>query len=281
MPLHLVPRALTIGFSTQRPAGRVWLAALALLAGCASGPGGPRLTERRELPTVSDQTDLDRRARIRLELAGGYFERGNFSTALDEVKLALQARPDLGEAHNLKGLIYGAMNEPGLAEDSFQRAIQLNGRDADARHNYGWFLCQQRRFADAEQQFAAALAVPGYPGQPRTLMAQGVCQARNGQWAPAEKTLTQAYELDPANPATAVNLAEVLYRRGELERARFYVRRVLAQDPQVGPATLWLALRIENKLGQASQVHSLGQQLKQRFPQAPETLLYDKGRFDE
>jgi hypothetical protein len=51
-----------------------------------------------------------------------------------------------------------------------------------------------------------------------------VCQARAGLWAQAERTLSRSFELDPANPVTAFNLAEVLLRRGELERARFYVR---------------------------------------------------------
>ena len=40
--------------------------------------------------------------------------------------------------------------------------------------------------------------------------------------------MSRAYELDPSNPFTATNLSEVLYRRGEYERARFYVRRVNA-----------------------------------------------------
>jgi type IV pilus assembly protein PilF len=148
-------------------------------------------------------------------------------------------------------------------------------------HNYGWFLCQQRRYADAEAQFNAALAVPNYRDAMRTLLTMGVCQARNNQWAEAEKTLQRSYEMDPTNPTTAMNLAEVLLRRGEYERARFYVRRVNANDELVSAQTLWLAARIENKLGQAAQVKVLGTQLVNRFPQSAEALLYEKGRFDD
>jgi type IV pilus assembly protein PilF len=49
-----------------------------------------------DVKTSSDQTDADRRARVRMELAAGYFTRGQTSTALDEVKLALAARPAVG-----------------------------------------------------------------------------------------------------------------------------------------------------------------------------------------
>ena len=90
-----------------------------------------------------------------------------------------------------------------------------------------------------------------------------------------------ANEPSPANPTTAVNLSEVLYKRGEYERARFYIRRVNTKDELVSAQTLFLAARIERKLGQDAQVQELGAQLRKRFPQAPETLLFEKGKFDE
>jgi type IV pilus assembly protein PilF len=257
-------------------------AALGLLHGCATtGGGASSVRQPGEVQTESDTSDAERRARVRMELAGAYFSRGQWNTALDEVKMALQAKPDMADAYNLRGLIYASMGEPALAEDSFKQALRLNPNDGDAMHNFGWFLCQRRRFADAEVQFNAALAVPNYRESVRTYLAMGACQARNNQLEQAERTLLKSYELDPANPTTALNLAEVLFRRGDFERARFYVRRVNAVEQFVSAQTLWLAARIENKLGQSSQVHILGSQLSNRFPQSAEALLYEKGRFDE
>jgi type IV pilus assembly protein PilF len=250
---------------------------MCVLQGCAAPPPVPKADVR----TESDQTDSDRRSHVRMELASAYFSRGQLKTALDEVKLALQAKPDMADAYNLRGLIYASMGESGLAEESFRRALQINPTDADTMHNFGWFLCQRRRYADAEVQFNAALAVPSYRDVTRSLLAMGVCQARNNQLPEAERTLQRSYELDPANPTTAVNLSEVLLRRGEFERARFYIRRVNAIDDLVSAQSLWLAARIENKLGQGGQVKSLGTQLINRFPQSAEALLYEKGRFDE
>jgi type IV pilus assembly protein PilF len=250
---------------------------LALLGACA----GPVNMERHDIATASDQTDASRRANVRLELASAYFGRGQNSTALDEVKLALQANPRLVDAYNLRGLIYGAMSENGLAEESFRQALQLDPRNADTMHNYAWFLCQQRRYAEADTQFSQAVALPTNLGLQRSLLAQGVCQARDNHWAEAERSLSRAYELDPSNPTAAVNLSDVLYRRGEYERARFYVRRVNVVENQVSAQTLWLAARIERKLGQTAQVESLGAQLRNRYPQSPESLLYEKGLFDE
>lgn len=258
--------------------------AIALAAGGCAAPGGdPKApaSGSPEVRTASDIGDAERRARVRLELAAAYFGRGQTATALDEVKLALAAKPDLAEAYSLRGLVYASMGETRLAEDSFKRSLQLAPRDGDAMHNYAWFLCQQRQYAEADVLFGQALSTPQYLAAVRTLFAQGVCQARAGRWPDAEKTLSRAYELDPANPVTAYNLAEVLLRRGELERARFYTRRINANNDHSNAQSLWLAARIEHRMGNAGLAQQFGRQLRDRFPQSPEALQFERGRFDD
>ena len=269
---------------TRMPLRRLfrWICAgLAMLVveGCAA----PSAKDKVDPPPAPELKPADKgeRARVHLELASYYFGRGQGTTALDEVKQALAADATIAGGLNLQGLIYGSLDQPQAAEESFRRALQTNSRDGDAMHNYGWFLCQQKRYADANNQFTAALAQPAYRDTIRTLLAQGVCQARNLQWAEAERTLSRAYEFDPSNPTTAVNLSEVLYRRGEYERALFYIKRVNDRDNLISAQTLWLAARIANRLGDQAQVQALGNRLRDRFPQSPETLLFERGRFNE
>lgn len=252
------------------------LAAVLALGACATAP-----TAEQEIRTDSDQSNAEKRALVRLELASAYFSRGQATTALDEIKLALAAKPDLAPAFNLRGLVYASMGELALADQSFQRALQLGPRDGDTRHNYGWFLCQQRRFDEAEPQFAAALAAPQYSDVARTLMAQGVCQARAGRWQDAERSLARSFELDPANPTTTFTYAEVLYQRGEYERARFYVRRINTQQGQSNAQTLWLAARIERRMGNLPGVEDYTRQLRERFPDSPEAGQLRRGQFDD
>ena len=258
--------------------------ALGLLLGACAGPTpatAPSATETRDRVTASDEPEAQKRARTRMELASAYYSRGQMTTALDQVKLAIAADPLYGEAFNLRGLIYSNLGEKILAEESFKRALQLNARYADTMHNYGWFLCEQQRYGESNAMFSQALAVPQYRGAPRTLLAQGVCYAHAGQLAEAEAALVRAYELDPTSPFAATNLSEVLYRRGEFERARFYVRRVNSQ-PQVSNAqTLWLAARIENKLGNRQGAAEFGNQLRNRFPDSREAAAYARSAFDE
>jgi type IV pilus assembly protein PilF len=265
---------------------RLWVAAACCalgswLAGCAmpqptTGPG-----ETRDRVTDSDESESSKRARVRLELASAYFGRGQYTTALDEVKQAVSLNPNLGEGYNLRGLIYAALGDDTLAQESFRRALQLNPIDSDSLHNYGWYQCQQKRYGEAQALFRQALAAPQYLAAPRTLMTSGVCHARAGEWPEAELALTKAYERDPANPATAVNLAEVLLRRGEAERARFYIRRVNSTPNQSNAQTLWLAARVEHKLGNRQGANDLGRELRSRFPQSREASAFERGLFNE
>ena len=162
------------------------------VAGCAStsgdGPGG----DLRERATASDQSDSERRARVRLELASAYFAQGQTDTALDELKLSIAANPNLSDAYNLRGLIYASLGDDALAEDSFRRALQIDPRDGSAMHNYGWYLCQRQKFSQAQVQFQAALALPQYRDAARTHLARGICLTRVGDWAQAEAALMRS-----------------------------------------------------------------------------------------
>lgn len=235
------------------------------------------------LPAASTSTDPEQaahRARIRMQLAMGYFEQGQTQVALDEVNQALTTSPNSVDAYSLRGLIYMRLDDPAKAEDSFRRAIAINPRDGNVRHNYGWLLCQQQRYADAQQQFAAALAAPGYADSAKTFMTKGVCHLQAGQRGEAERALTQAYEIDAANPVIGYNLAQLLYDRGEYARAQFYIRRV--NNGQMSNAeSLWLGIRTERRLNNREAVNELANQLQRRYPQSREVRAFEAGKFDD
>ncbi len=248
------------------------------LSGCA-GPGRSAGAQG-EPVTESDESPQRKRARIRLELAVGYFEEGRTPIALDEIKQALAIDPQFAAAYNRRGLVFMRLNDLRQAEDSFRRALSLEPRDGDTLHNLGWLQCQQARYGEADQAFQRALASVGYTGQAKTLMAQGLCQARAGRPLEAERSLSRAYELDAANPVTGYNLARLLFERGDLERARFYIRR-LNNGALANAESLWLGIKVERRLGDDVAAGQLADQLRRRFPQSRELAAFDRGAFHE
>lgn len=260
------------------------------LYGCTSTPAAvstANSTPPSAVPSPAPLTALDgeepearRRARLRLELAASYFDQGQTNVALEELKQVLALDPGFADAYNMRGLIYMRLNDTRQAEESFRRALSLAPGDSAALHNYGWFLCQQARYPESLQAFAQALSNPMYLDRAKTFLAQGLCEARSGDRVKAERSLTRAYELDAANPITGYNLAKLLYGRGELTRAQFYVRR-LNNSEQANSETLWLGIRIERRLNNPEAMRQLGDQLKRRFPQSKEAGRLERGEFDD
>lgn len=235
---------------------------------------------KKDIITDSDETDGRKRAKIRLELAMGYFSNGQTTIALDELKQSIAADNTLFEAHNLRGLIYLRLNDLGLAEESFLRALALNPNAASVQHNYGWMLCQQNRMQEATRQFTAAIDNPLYTDRAKTWLAQAVCQLRVGQRAQAEASFLKSHELDPANPIAAYNLGLLMYERKDFVRAQYYIRRINNGD-FANAETLWLGIKIERSLANADGQAQLMLQLKRRFPQSKETAALERGAFDE
>lgn len=258
-----------------------WCWAVVVLTGCANNLNAAgQAVNQADIVTESDEPDNRRRARLRLELASGYFEQGQTNVALDELKQALVADPTFVDAYSLRGLVYMRLNDLPLAEDSFKRALALSPRDAGAAHNYGWFLCQQGRYPESKQWFGRAISNPTSVGQSKSLMAQGICQVRAGQRLEGEQSLTKSYELDAGNPVTGYNLASLLYERGELVRSQFYIRR-LNNSELANAETLWLGIKIEHRLNNPEAMQQLASQLKKRFEQSKEAAAFDRRAFNE
>ena len=233
-----------------------------------------------EIVTDSDEPEARKRARIRLELALGYFEQGQTNIALDELKQSLAADPAYADAYSLRGLVYMRLNDLRVAEESFRRALSISPRDSNIMQNLGWLLCQQARYPEAQQLFSQALANPQYGERAKTLRAQGLCQVRAGQLAEGELSLLKSYEFDAGNPVTAYNLATLLFRRGEYVRAQFYVRR-LNNTELANAESLWLGVKVERLLHNQDAMLQLATQLAKRFPESRENNAYQRGVFDE
>ncbi len=260
------------------PALAVLLAAL--LAGCASGTGA---SGKGELATASDQTSAQRRAEIRMQLAVGYYEQGQYAVALDEIKLALAADPQYADGYGMRALIYMAMGETGLAGDNFQRALKLAPGNPDLANNYGSFLCQNGRVAEAMPLFDAALKNRAYLSPGKALNNAGACALKLRDFAAAEQYLEQALQFTPDLPATNANLARVYFERRDYPRAGLFIVRLskTAKMESLTADVLWLAIKVQRKLGDAGAEAGWVTQLRRHHPASPEYAAYQRGAFDE
>ena len=224
--------------------------------------------------------EADKSAQIRLELAEGYYQRGQTQVALTEVGKALEQAPDYVPAYTMQALIQMSLGQNPQAEQSFRKALSIAPNNADALHNYGWFLCSNQRYAESFTMFKRALSVPGYRDAERTDLAYGVCQYRDGDLAGAEKTLRAGFALNPANPALSTNLALVLFRQNQFKDALFYISRVNSGQ-YASAQSLWVGILVARQSGNTLDVSTWTTQLEQRFPDSREAIAAQQGRFND
>lgn len=79
---------------------------------------------------------------------------------------------------------------------------------------------------------------------------------------------------------TGYTLSRVLYDQREYERARFYIRRINNSE-LANAESLWLGIKVENRLNDTQAMGQLAEQLRKRFPQSPQRASLDRKAFDE
>jgi type IV pilus assembly protein PilF len=253
------------------------LLVLLLAAGCVTtSTEAPRT----DASTTRGETGAPRsRAELHTELASLYYGRGSMGVALEELRIATSADPSYAPAHGMFGMVYMDLRENQLANSSFERALELAPTDPDINHNYGWFLCQTGRDRDSVRYFIQAVKNPLYPTPWRSWSAAGLCTLKSNNLKEAEDYFQRALRLEPDEPTALLQLGQIRFRQGSLDEARRLVSRY---NRMLTPSaeSLWLALRVERKLGERTAEQGLATQLRRRFPASPEYRALQRAEFD-
>ena len=260
--------------------GFALLIACGVLTGCAQAPA-TSVTQANTVETgtqTGDAGDPHNRARIHTELASAYFERGNMGVALEELRIAIAAEPNYAPAYSVLGLVHMELRENAVAQQHFERALRLSPNDPDINNNYGWFLCQTGREQQSIAYFMLALKNPLYNTPARSYVNAGLCSLKNNERDAADY-FERALRSAPDNLQALINLASIRYKRGQLEVGRGLVGRY---NKLVEPTaeSLWLALRIERKLGDRPAENALAAQLRRRFSGSEEYRNLLQGKFE-
>ena len=247
---------------------------LMLLAGCVAKP-----PEHDGGGIIGEVQEPRNRAKLRTELASLYYSNGQLAVALEELRNATAADANYAPAHGMYGLVYMQMKENDRAEASFERALRISPNDADINHNYGWFLCQTGREPASIKYFLVAIRNPLYPTPWRSYSAAGVCTLKVNQVKDAEAFFERALRFEPDEPAALLNLGQIRYRQGNVGDARKLVARynkVMTPSAE----SLWLAVRVERRMGERVAEQSFANQLRRRYPESPEYQALLKGQYD-
>ena len=204
--------------------GLVWLlSALVVLTAC--GPPGAR--------AVLEGRDL--------------LERGEYTQAIEEFRLATQLMPTNAVAFNYLGLALQQAGQSGEAERAYLRALSLNHDLTEVHYNLGclWLL-QSNRLEQARSELTTYTL--RNPNVAEGWVKLGEVQLRSRDVSTAEKSLGEALRLDPHNAEAlnALGLARINRRRPN-EAAQFFAK-AFKEQPDYGPALLNLAIISQQEL---------------------------------
>ena len=162
------------------------------LAACESGPfkkSEPRTAQQtpmqqQQLPPIKVEEATPRyKAELHTDLAAGYFERGQYDVALEELAESLKADPTYPKLYSVYGLVYAELGDEPKAELNFRKGLELAPADSEVRHNWGWYLCTHGRARDSIAEFEAALRNPLYRTPEIALINAGKCSVEAGDFA--------------------------------------------------------------------------------------------------
>jgi type IV pilus assembly protein PilF len=244
-----------------------------LLIGIAACLSQPQISAAEQL------SNAQTRAQVHTELGAAYYSRGQLGVALEELKDAINSDSHYAPAYNMLGLVYMELREFPQAEENFQQAFNLDNTNPDIHNNYGWFLCQRGRTDEAIKHFFAALKNPLYTTPEKSYLNAGVCSLKKNDEQSAEDFFLRALKLRPQEPQALYYLSEMAYKRADFFEARNYLVRLLQAAPP-GSEIIWLALRIERKLGNRDAEAEYALQLRKNFPDSREMQALRSGEFE-
>jgi type IV pilus assembly protein PilF len=245
---------------------RLLLAAFAIAAaGCAT-----QSTLESRPVTDTSLADARRRAEVHTALAGEYYARGNYAVALSETRLAVKDDPTYMPAYNMQGLVYMELREDVMARQAFDQALRLQPTSSEALNNFGWFLCTRNDTTRAIEMLQRAAADATNPTPEKVLLSTGLCYRRMGKNAEAEQYLRRAVLIRPDLIGALYNLALITYERGAMQDAENYLNRYtrMATPALEG---LVLGVNVARAMKDKAAEDSYMQQLRRRYPDAPQT----------
>jgi len=237
---------------------------LPMLAACSqeSGKGGG----------LRPSAGTNEAASANLKLGIEYMNRGAYEQSLEKLDRARAADPGYSGVYNAYGLLYQMLEQHEAAEANFKKALELDPNDSNTMNNYGRFLCQLGRHREAEATLLRAAANPLYPTPEVALTNAGTCAYRAQRLEDAETYFRRALETNDKNPTALLQMSRLSYDRENYLSARGYLQRFLAVGRH-SPASLWLGIRIEQKLGDKDALSSYKLSLKNNFPDSREAGL--------
>lgn len=232
-----------------------------ILSACAT-------TTSNDAPLAENQ----KASAINVQLGVNYLRQGELKLADEKLRRAMKQDPNSSTAHWVFALLQERLGEDDVAEKHYRKAIKINPKDSKAHNNYGTFLCNQDRVAEAEKEFLLAIEDPLYAQASSAYANAGICVLKVPDKVKAEEYFQKALELNASQRSALYQMARLTFARNEYVQTSYYLQRyesVAKHNSQ----SLWMGYQTEVNLGNQAKAEDYALQLKRSFPASQEARL--------
>ena len=204
-----------------------------------------------------------------VQLGMHYFREGEYKAALIKLRRALEIDPKSADAHGAIAILYEQMGNLDLAGEHYQQAVQANPNNPGLHNNYGTFLCKANRLEEAESHFLTAIKDPLYDTPEIAYTNAGICLRQKNDLAGAEKHFRSALQANARFPDALSQMVRLSYEQRNYLSARAFLQRYQIER-ELDASLLWLAILIEQALGDSRSMESYMLSLRTQHPDSAE-----------
>jgi tetratricopeptide (TPR) repeat protein len=168
-----------------------------------------------------------------------YLERGDFNSAVEQLKTATTLLPANAQAWNYYGVALQHTGQSDDAATAYNRALTLDRDLTEAHYNLGCLDLEQNKLADAQTEFTAYTLRRS--NTPEGWLKLGDAQLRAGEIVSAEKSFSTALYLNPNNAEALNGFGLARIQRGRPRDAAQFFSAAIPHHPDFAPAILNLA----------------------------------------
>lgn len=209
-------------------------------------------------------------ASIRTTLASEYIRDKKLDAAMRQLQLAFDADARYVPAHDMMGVLLQQEGSPSnfaKAEEYFKKAISIDPSFMQAHNNYGVYLSQANRHAEAIKQFQIAGEALGYQGRIASLENLGRTYLKLNNDDAAIQTFIRALESDSNSIISRIELVDLLLKHNRIQQAQklYDETDALFGHQIITPRTLMQGIKLAHETGNMAKRQQLTQELLSTF----------------
>jgi tetratricopeptide (TPR) repeat protein len=198
-----------------------------------------------------------------------FYQNFSWQSELAMTENAMKVAPRWPYLHNYIGAYYAEQRRFAEAEPAYLAAIDIDAEYYDSHSNLGDIYREQGKLREAERCYLNAIAY-GAPYS-ETYYNLGVTYTSEGRIAEAEEPLRRALEIRPSHLKARYNLGWIYAQQGKDSLAEQAYSETLQQDPTYPEARINLAILL-TKLGRYDEARNHLHTAQQYAPEHPVRL---------